>query len=554
MANPSIDEKLRESYREAEEREAQGRAAKLNLPYLNLATSPIEIEALALVPEGEAKKANLAVFERKKNILAIAALNPNAAEAETILNHLKGTYALTVYVVSLSSLKHAWSFYEYAKKEQKKITGQVEPSAERLEELEKALLDVKKVEEEVRALARVPGATTQILEVLLAGALAFRASDIHFEALEKNARIRFRIDGILTDAVPVLEKETYKFLMNRIKLLSNMKLNIADEAQDGRFTIKYKEKSIEMRVSVIPSEYGESAVLRVLDPTAISLGLGDLGIRKDDLEIVLQEIKRPNGLILNTGPTGSGKTTTLYAFLKHMYSPDIKIITVEDPIEYHLAGIEQTQVDTASGYTFASGLRSILRHDPDAILVGEVRDKETAEIAINAALTGHIVFSTLHTNDAVGAVPRLVDLGVKPELIGPALTLIIAQRLTRRLCEYCKAKAEVSEELKKKITAFLEKLPQRVEKGAYQKISIYKPVGCTKCHELGYKGRVGIYEFLKVNDELRELITKDISPFGIKKQAKEKGMTTMQEDGILKVLAGITTLEEVEAATGPIEW
>lgn len=554
MSHPSIEEKLRDAYRDAEEREAQERAAKLGLPYLNLATSPIEIEALALIPEEEAQKAKLAIFERKRSNLVLAALNPTIPEAEKMIDSLKEKNEVKIYVVSESSLKHAWSFYQYVEKKRTEITGSVSPEEARLLELEKSLTDLEAAKSQILTLAATPGGTAQILEVILAGAFAFRASDIHLEAMAKITRIRFRIDGILNDVVSELDKSVYRLVTNRIKLLSGMKLNVTDEAQDGRFTIKYKNKSIEMRVSVVPSEYGESVVMRVLDPSAIGLDLKDLGMREDDLAIVMQEVARPNGMILNTGPTGSGKTTTLYAFLKHLSSPEIKIITVEDPIEYHLEGIEQTQVDPNSNYTFASGLRSILRHDPDVILVGEIRDIETAEIAINAALTGHIVFSTLHTNDAIGAVPRLVDLGAKPSLIGPSLALVIAQRLTRRLCPDCRGKEAPSAEMKKKIEAFLVSLPARVKKDVYGNYELGKPVGCTKCHNSGYKGRVGIYEFLRVDDELRELIIKDTSPFSIKKMAIQKGMTTMQQDGILKVLMGQTTFEEVESVTGPIEW
>ncbi len=554
MPHPSIEEKLHDAYREAEEREAHERATKLGLPYLNLATSPVEIEALALVPEAEAMQAKIAVFEKKRNAITVAALNPTIPESKKALDALAEKFTAKIFVVSESSLKHVWSFYQYVEKERTEITGSVTPGEKRLEELEKTLTDIKAAEGQILSLAATPGATAQILEVVLASAFAFRASDIHFESTAKMARLRFRIDGVLNDVVSALDKAVYHSVLNRIKLLSGMKLNVSDEAQDGRFSIKYKNKSVEMRVSVMPSEYGESVVMRVLDPGAIGLGLKELGIREDDLAIVLAEVARPNGMILNTGPTGSGKTTTLYAFLKHIYTPEIKIITVEDPIEYHLEGIEQTQVDSAAGYTFASGLRSILRHDPDAILVGEIRDVETAEIAINASLTGHIVFSTLHTNDAIGAVPRLVDLGAKPSLIGPALTLVIAQRLSRRLCADCKVKDEPSAEIRKKLETLLANLPARVKKDAYANYQLYKPVGCAKCHNSGYRGRVGIYEFLKVDDELRESIIKDISPFSIKKLALSKGMTTMQQDGILKVLMGQTTLEEVQEVTGPIEW
>jgi type II secretory ATPase GspE/PulE/Tfp pilus assembly ATPase PilB-like protein len=295
-------------------------------------------------------------------------------------------------------------------------------------------------------------------------------------------------------------------------------------------------------------------VLRILDPDSISIELSSLGLRPDDLAIVSREISKPNGLILNTGPTGSGKTTTLYAFLKKMNSPEIKIITLEDPIEYKIEGIEQTQTDTEAGYTFANGLRAIVRQDPDVILVGEVRDLETADIALQAALTGHMVFSTLHTNDAVGAVPRLVNLGAKVTSIGPALNLVIAQRLVRKLCVRCKKSREITADLKAKIDEFLNKLPPRVDRTPYQTPTIFEPVGCAECGGFGYRGRVGIFEFLEGGPDLEELILKEASEFSLKKLAIRQGMVTMQEDGLLKILRGETSREEVEDTTGHIDW
>ena len=396
--------------------------------------------------------------------------------------------------------------------------------------------------------------TTELFQLILAGALANRSSDIHFEAQEKSARLRFRIDGVLHDVFDNIPKKNYYSLISRIKLLSGLKINIHEEAQDGRFTINLAEKEVEVRVSIIPSEFGETIVMRILDPEATMVGLEKLGVRPDDFKMLEKAIKQPNGLILNTGPTGSGKTTTLYAILRSLNSPEIKIITVEDPIEYRIEGIEQTQVDPEAGYTFASGLRAIVRQDPDIILVGEVRDKETADIALQAALTGHLVLSTLHTNDAIGAIPRLVDLGVKPQTIGPALSLSIAQRLVRKLCDNCKKEVEISEELKSKIEQFIEKLPSRVNKEEYKNFKIYKPVGCEKCSNIGYKGRVAIFEFFEGGPDVEQLILKEVSWSVLKELANKKQMTTMQEDGVLKVLSGITTFEEVEGATGPIEW
>jgi type II secretory ATPase GspE/PulE/Tfp pilus assembly ATPase PilB-like protein len=347
---------------------------------------------------------------------------------------------------------------------------------------------------------------------------------------------------------------TYQALVSRIKLLSEMKLNIRDEAQDGRFTISIGGKDIEMRVSVIPAEFGETIVMRILDPSATMVGLGELGLREDNLAIVKRQLAKPNGLILNTGPTGSGKTTTLYAFLRTINDSEIKIITLEDPIEYRIVGIEQTQVDEESGYTFANGLRAIVRQDPDVILVGEVRDLETADIALQAALTGHLVLSTLHTNDAVGAVPRLINLGVETVSIGPALSLAIAQRLVRVLCNDCKKQVSVSDADKAKLKKFLDALPAKVDKTKFENYSIYEAAGCTKCNHIGYKGRVGIFEFLEGGPDLETTILKEASEVALRTVAARQEMVSMQQDGILKVLLGQTTFSEVESVTGTIAW
>jgi len=306
-------------------------------------------------------------------------------------------------------------------------------------------------------------------------------------------------------------------------------------------------------VAVAPSEFGEVIVMRVLDPAAINLSMNDLGFRNDDLAIVEKELSRPNGMILNTGPTGSGKTTTLYAFLKHKNSTDIKIITIEDPIEYHVEGIEQTQVDIEANYTFANGLKSMMRQDPDVILIGEVRDKETAEIAIQAALTGHLVFSTVHANGAAGALPRLVDLGVKTNSIGPALNLIIAQRLVKRLCVKCKVSTEPTKEMSAMIAKLMKSLPERIDVAAYKEVKLFTPKGCENCSGTGYRGRVGIYELLQTTKEVEQLMSKGAGEFEIQDFALKQGMSTMQQDGLLKVISGITTVEEVEKVTGPIE-
>lgn len=393
--------------------------------------------------------------------------------------------------------------------------------------------------------------TSDFFAVILAAGLSVSASDIHLESSKEDFLLRFRMDGLLHD-VYRFPTALYGKVLSRVKLLAGLKINITNTPQDGRFTVKLDNADIEVRVSTLPSEFGEAVVMRILNPKEINLSLLDLGLRADNEDILNREIKKPNGMILVTGPTGSGKTTTLYACLRAVANPELKIITIEDPIEYHLKGIEQTQADIESGYTFAAGLRSILRQDPDVILVGEIRDEETAEIAIHASLTGHLVFSTLHTNTAIGAVPRLIDVGIKPSVIGPALSLVIAQRLVRRLCENCRREVAASEELSLKIKKLVSKLPKTVK--TYSVLpKMYESVGCDKCHD-GFRGRVGLFEFLKLDDDFEALINKDATEAAIRKLASEKGFVTMQIDGILKAIAGQTTLEEVEKATGPLEW
>ncbi|MEK9194503.1 MAG: GspE/PulE family protein, partial [Patescibacteria group bacterium] len=341
-----------------------------------------------------------------------------------------------------------------------------------------------------------------------------------------------------------------KSLVSRIKLLSELKLNIANRPQDGRFSILIDEISIEIRTSSIPAEYGESFVLRVLNPRSL-VSIEQLGLRKDLLSLFRKEIKKPNGMIICTGPTGSGKTTTLYAFLKEITSSEIKIITIEDPIEYHLEGISQTQVEKEKGYDFASGLRAIVRQDPDVILVGEIRDLETAEIALQAALTGHLVFSTVHTNDAAGTVARIQALGEKPSNISPALDMAIGQRLVRKVCENCVELKTVSSEELEDLKKSLKNLPKNIKIPAInEKTKIPHAKGCESCNSTGYKGRVGIYEAMIIDDQMQKFILKLPSTVEIRELAAQKGMVLMRHDGLIKVLEGQTTIAEVNRAAG----
>jgi type II secretory ATPase GspE/PulE/Tfp pilus assembly ATPase PilB-like protein len=433
-----------------------------------------------------------------------------------------------------------------------KITGKIEIRESKTKEVQKNINNLSSFAKEIKKYLQKE--TTELLETMLLGGLFLSASDIHLEPKENSVRIRLRTDGMLHDVISV-SLETHAAILSRIKLLAGLKLNIHDRPQDGSFSVYLsaggpkKQKEIEIRTSALPSNYGESLVMRILNPESLR-DMEELGLREDLLQLFKKEIQKPNGMIIVTGPTGSGKTTTLYAFLKYLQKPEIKIITIEDPIEYRLENISQTQVDVKKGYDFANGLRSIVRQDPDIILVGEVRDMETAEISLQAALTGHLVLTTLHTNDAAGAIPRLTSLGAKPVNIGPAINMVIAQRLIRKVCQKCARFVPAEEKVLEKIKKATENLPKNI---SYPKINkghlLAKPKGCDDCHFTGYKGRLGIYEAFLMTDELESLVLQNPSIPKIKKLALEKGMTTMYHDGIIRVLDKITTIEEVERVT-----
>jgi type II secretory ATPase GspE/PulE/Tfp pilus assembly ATPase PilB-like protein len=382
------------------------------------------------------------------------------------------------------------------------------------------------------------------LEIILAGGLSTGASDIHFEPEELAVRLRYRLDGVLVDVLS-FDHDTYRLTLSRLKLLSGLKLNIGDEAQDGRFSIKIKGDEIELRTSILPGNYAETLVLRILNPKAISVPLEELGLEEKLRIRIEKEITKPNGMILTTGPTGSGKTTTLYAFMRKINSADTKIITIEDPVEYHLPGIVQTQVDKKT-YTFALGLRSALRQDPDIIMVGEIRDGEVAETAINAALTGHLVFSTLHTNDAAGAFPRLIDLGISEKVLSSSVNVVMAQRLLRKLCAACKKQRPATGDEQKIIDKTMAGITDRTLVPATQNMVWEAPAeGCTECHGRGYKGRIGIYEAIFMDRAIEEILRSKPSEREVAEAAKPQAIPTLQEDGVLKMLRGITSLEEL---------
>ncbi|MBX4200671.1 GspE/PulE family protein [Candidatus Parcubacteria bacterium] len=433
--------------------------------------------------------------------------------------------------------------------EHKKILGSVTITDDIIKDIETSVNHIADFEKTIKR--HLNENTTNLLDIILFGAVHLEASDVHLEPEEHNVRLRIRIDGILHDAA-FFEPAIYHNLLSRLKLESKIKLNITDKPQDGRFTVVIKDLVIEIRTSSLPAEYGESIVMRILNPKNL-IGLESLGLRKDLHEIFLKEIKKPNGMIIITGPTGSGKTTTLYAFLMKVQDPEIKIITIEDPIEYHLEGISQTQVSPEKGYTFSEGLRSIVRQDPDVILVGEVRDLETAKIALQASLTGHLVLSTLHTNDAPGSIPRLVDLGADVASIAPAIKMAIGQRLIRKVCQKCSSLVKLNSTELSEIKEGVKNVPKSVEfPRDFEKVKIAKisEKGCEACNFSGYKGRKGLYEVFLVDAEMEKFILTNPPASSVKELAIKKGMVTMFQSGLIEILEGNTTLEEVKKVVG----
>ncbi len=516
-----------------------------DLPYIDLSTSPISTDALRLIPEEESRAASVAAFNILNKKIALAILTPDKQETRAQIQRLKErNYSIEVFITSKRGLERAWERYKDLSSSTKTESGtlsiankEIENLIEKfrsIEEAKKAIADVMQMNKSFRI--------SKIVEIILAAGISAKASDIHVEPEDESVGLRFRLDGVLSD-VTSFDKDTYRLLLSRIKLLSRLKLNIQNAAQDGRFSIVIGKKEIEIRTSILPGNNGESIVMRLLDPSSLSVPITDLGVPEKLLEILLEEISKPNGMILNTGPTGSGKTTALYAFLNKRKNPNIKIITIEDPIEYHLEGIVQTQVDKKKGYDFASGLRSSLRQDPDIIMVGEIRDQETAETAIHAALTGHLVFSTLHTNNAAGAFTRLIDLGINPKIITSAVSIAVAQRLVRKVCPHCREKvlAEGKElEIIKNIYSNI-KDPNKPEFDGH----IYKSRGCTECHGTGYRGRIGVFEAIQSDSEVEKTVQNNPSEREINKASEKQGIMSMAQDGITKVIKGITTIEEV---------
>ncbi len=538
--------RISDLHKREEEELVQLLSAKYGIEYIDLSTIPINTDALRLIEEKTAREGKMATFALVDKKIKIAVRNVEGEKVqETIINLKNKGYEPILFITSMASLERAWSAYKDLSFAYETKAGSLDIASDEISaiiEKAKGLPTIVSILENTLSMKK-SYRVSRILETILAGALATDASDIHIEPEEEYIRLRYRLDGVLVNVLN-FDKDTYNLLLSRIKLLSGLKINIKKNAQDGRFSVHVGDIDIEIRTSILPGAYNESIVMRLLNPKTISISMEELGIPAKLLSVLLKEIVKPNGMLLTTGPTGSGKTTTLYAFLKKVHNPTVKIITIEDPIEYHLPGIVQTQTND-KGYTFLEGLRSALRQDPDIIMVGEIRDGETASIAINSSLTGHLVFSTLHTNSAAGSFPRLIDLGINPKIMSSAINIAMAQRLVRRLCENCKKSITIEGQVKKSIDEILVTIFDKKEIPPMP-ANVFMAQGCEKCNNTGYKGRIGIYEGMKLTEEVNKVIDANPSEEELEKASASQGILTMKQDGIIKILKGITSLDELE--------
>ena len=539
-----LQSKIQELDSESLEKQAEKRAHELQIPYIDLEKVPITQDALQLITENQAQALQAVPFLFTDDAIRMATTNPNNPQLEAQMRELKEKYNadVQVYFVSEQSLAQAMEKYSRIPKVSDSIIGGVEIKEQDLKKFQENFNNFTQLNELIQK-----AALTDVISLLIAAALKAEASDIHIEAEEQDIKIRFRIDGVLHD-VASLPPDAWGKIISRVKLLARVKININTKPQDGRFTIFLDQQKIEVRVSTVPTTYGESVVMRILKSGVETFNFKNLGLRGKAYNDLLTNLHKPNGMIVSTGPTGSGKTTTLYAMLNLVNDSERKIITLEDPVEYKIAGINQSQVEATKDYTFAKGLRSIMRQDPNIIMVGEIRDLETADVAINAALTGHLMLTTMHTNSAAGTIPRLLAMGVKPYLLAPAIGAIEAQRLVRKLCEKCKKPAELDNTT---MTMILKQLNNIAAESGYRpenlnNLTFYTAPGCAACNGLGYRGRVGVFEVMTMNPEIEKLILAgNVSEYELELLAIKGGMITMLQDGILKCLDGITSIEEI---------
>ncbi|HPR99870.1 MAG TPA: GspE/PulE family protein [Candidatus Woesebacteria bacterium] len=515
------------------------KAEFLRIPFVDLESIGFSPEALALVPQSVAEKYHLVPYrmDAKEKTIYVAMANPLDIETVEFLEKKTNLKIETAMAVE----KQIDAFIREKYEREKGITTEVTRALD-----EQKVEEMKTESENLKAVsAEAPIA--KIVNTILDYAVRSRASDVHIEPMEENVRVRYRIDGILQEKY-ILPRNVLEAVVSRIKILANLKIDEKRIPQDGRFNINVEGSEVDLRISTLPVSYGEKVVMRLLRKASKVPSLPDLGLRGLALKNLIEAIERPHGIILVVGPTGSGKTTTLYSVLDKVATSRVNVVTIEDPVEYQMKGVNQVQVNVQAGLTFASALRSFLRQDPNIMMVGEIRDTETAELAVNAALTGHLVFSTLHTNDASGAAPRMMDMGVEPFLLTSALTCVVAQRVLRKVCPHCHQDMEIppdkEAEMKMTLGPIYEMIEDRWKKEG-KKMTIPKIVGCDKCNNTGYFGRIAIYEVMPITEKISKLIVEKASASDIQKQAISEGMLTMKQDGYVKVLEGVTSIDEV---------
>jgi len=513
----------------------------LKIPLKIVQAGEVPLKVLEIIPEESAKYYQMIPLARKENRLEVGMVFPEDLQAREALEFLarQNKFSYQIFLITLTNFEEILKKYRDLKREVTRALEELE--TELKQEKKTPLMKAAEVE---RIVEEAP--ISKVVAVILRHAVDGDASDIHIEPGRERVRVRFRLDGVLHSSI-YLPLKTLPAVIARIKILTNLKIDETRIPQDGRFSTKVGDNVIDFRVSTFPTTLGEKVVIRILDPGQRKINFKDLGMTGRNLKVIEEAMKKSYGLILSTGPTGAGKTTTLYAALGFFNKEKVNVMTLEDPVEYFIEGVNQSQVRPDIGYTFSSGLRHMVRQDPDILMVGEIRDKETASLAIHAALTGHIVLSTLHTSNTTGVIPRLIDMGIQPFLLPSTLSIAIAQRLARKLCVHCKKKVKADDEAAKIISQEISKFPEEAK--ADIKVSkimyVYKAVGCKRCNGSGYSGRIGIFEILEMTDELAEIIIKEPSSVKIREEANRQGMITMKQDGILKVLEGFTSLEEI---------
>jgi len=525
------------------------RANLLNIPYIDLKEMVIDNAVLRDLPERAALFYKFIPFEKAGSDIKIAMVDPTNIDALDALKFIsvKQNLNTKIYITSETSFNVVIKQYKKFGEELEDVLKNVDQKFVEKEEPKKKGKDKERILEEAPV--------AKIVDIIISHAIEGKASDIHIEPSENDLRVRYRLDGALHNSL-VLPKMIRAAVVSRIKILADLKIDETRKPQDGRFRFELfsnssVKKSVDLRISTFPTVNGEKIVMRILDTSSDISTLESLGVRKRGLNIINENISKPFGIVLVTGPTGSGKSTTLYAMLKILNKEGVNIVTLEDPVEYFMSGINQSQIKSEIGYTFSSGLRSILRQDPDIIMVGEIRDKETAELATHAALTGHLVLSTLHTNNAVGVIPRLIDMGIEPFLISSALNVAIGQRLVKKICEHCKEEIKPSISMKEIIKKELDKIPdsQKEDLDLKNGIKLFQGRGCSECENSGNSGRMGVYEILSMTSEIESKMSSKITESDIAKEAVKQGMITMKQDGVMKALLGFTTIEEVLKVT-----